>query len=173
MSNFPSVKGGPGIIVRQGPNGITIRAIKPRRSAGAAVPRAPFEFIRAVNDSGWKATINPGTINGLTPVVGDVEGSGGTALSLTNPVPLTTGEPYICLGIKTDLETREISRLTIQTREDVDPIVDTGARTRIAFVILMELTEGVSPESWTLLSQVATTHLKYFTAGSSDIVWRA
>ena len=132
----------------------------------------PFELIRLYDSSGWKAIVAPGTFNGSTPVVGDVEGSGGTALSLTNPVPLTTGQPYICIGVKTNLETRVITRLTIQTREDTDPIVDTGARTRIAFIPLITLTESVDPVGWSLEAQIATTNLLYFTAGNSDFTWR-
>jgi hypothetical protein len=132
----------------------------------------PFELIRIYDDSGFKAIVAPGTLNGSTPVVGDVEGSGGTALSLTNPVPLNTGEPYICIGVKTNLETRVITRLTVQTREDLDPIVDTGARTRIAFIPIIILTESIDPAGWTLLSQETTTNLLYFTAGNSDFSWR-
>jgi hypothetical protein len=132
----------------------------------------PFELIRIYDDGGFKAIVAPGTFNGSTPVVGDVEGSGRTALSLTNPVPLNTGKPYVCIGVKTNLETRIITRLTVQTREDIVPIVDTGARTRIAFIPIFILTESVDPAGWSLSSQVATTHLLYFTAGNSDFTWR-
>ena len=132
----------------------------------------PFELIRLYDDSGWKAIVAPGTFNGSTPVVGDVEGTGGDPLSLTNPVPLTTGEPYVCIGVKTNLETRVITRLTVQTREDIEPIVDTGARTRIAFIPIFTLTESVDPVGWSLETQIASTHLLYFTAGNSDFTWR-
>jgi hypothetical protein len=55
---------------------------------------------------------------------------------------------------------------------DLTPVVDTGARTRIAYIPIAELTEASGPV-WTLDIQIATTHLHYFTAGSADIIWRA
>lgn len=156
--------------VTQTPDGLDIFV----KGGGVSSSEAkPFFVSRPYNSSGWKVNVRIGTLNGGTPVVGDVEGSGGSAMTASTVLTLNTGEPYICLGVKTDLETRAISRLTLQTREDIAAIVDTGARTRIAFIVLAELTEVVTPaESWSKLTQSVTTNLNYFTAGNSDFPWR-
>lgn len=165
----------PGTRTTSGPLGTTVRsAPRPGLIASTATAtRHPFQIYGPYLDgSDWKIGITPGTLNGLTPVVGDVSGSGGSTLTSASRLTLATGEPYVVLGVLTDLETREITRLTVQTVEDTTPTTDTGARTRTTYIPLAELLEDTGP-TWSLLTQIATTHLKYFTAGSADFTWRA
>jgi len=166
----------PGMLTSYGPGGslITTNPIS-RKSAGGSSETQPFEIFGPYLDgSDWKIGVEPGTVDGTTPVVGAVTGSGGSTLDSTSRITLATGENMVVVGIKTDLETREVLRLTIEVLEDSEltPVVDTGARTRIAYIPIAELNEASGP-IWTLASQTVTTHLRYFTAGSADIIWRA
>jgi hypothetical protein len=157
------ISGGPGVIVNRTGNGSTISVYqKPEPRTIAA--RHPFQLIGPYLDgSDWKVGVYPGTLNGLTPVVGDITGTGGTSLTAT-PRPritLATGENIVVLAIKVDLETHAILRSTIEVREDSDltPITDTGARTRITFEPLAELAE--SGGTWSKLIQARNTNLTY------------
>jgi hypothetical protein len=136
----------------------------------------PFQIYGPYKDgSDWKIGIYPGTVNGITPVVGAVTGSGGTTLTAASRITLATGEDMVVLGVKTNLETRAITRLTVEVLEDsaLDPVVDTGARTRIAYIPIALLTEVVTPStSWSLTNQIAETNLNYATFGTSDFTWR-
>lgn len=136
--------------------------------------RHPFYVTRPYLHAGaWKVSIQPGSLNAIIPVVGDVTSTGGSLLTTSTRLTLTTGEPYIALGVKTNLETRAITRLTIQTVEDLISTTDIEDRIRIAYIPIALLTEIPSPPSWTKAIQIATTNLSYFTAGSTDLVWRA
>jgi len=134
----------------------------------------PFQIYGPYLDgSDWKIGIYPGTVNGITPVVGTATGSGGSALTASSRLTLATGDDNVVLGIKTNLETREITRLTVETIDDMTPVVDTGARTRIAYIPIALLAEVVTPStSWSLANQIATTNLNYATFGTADFTWR-
>ena len=157
----------PGTLTASGPLGTTVKAIsRPAlRAPTAPISRDPFQVIGPYLDgTDWKIRIHPGTLNGLTPVVGDITGSGGTSLTAT-PAPtitLATGENMVVLAIKVDLETHEILRRTVETREDSElaPITDTGARTRITFAPLAELAES-GGGTWSKLIQSRNTNLTY------------
>ncbi len=170
------VRPAPGMLTSVGPGGTTSRPNKIYQGASSGVYEIhPFKIVGPYQHEGaWKIGVEPGTVDGTTPLVGTVTGTGGSTLTSESRITLATGQNMVVVGIKTDLETRLVTRLTIETLEDSEmtPVVNTGARTRIAYIPIAELTEATGPV-WSLATQIATTHLHYFTAGSADIVWRA
>jgi len=150
------------------PQGIQIRP-RPQRPAFSSLSSSlaahPFKVSLFKDGTTWKARVKTGTVNGTIPVVGLITTSGGTSLD-TIPAPaitLTSTNNLIVLGIKVDLETDAILRLTVENREDsdVDPIEDLEARTRIFFETIAVLTYTPTPEAWAVTTQVRKNHLTY------------
>lgn len=163
-----------GMLTSSLPGGSSVRPNSAYNKPVTAFNGHPFLLIGPYKDGdAWKLGFYPGTLSGLTPVVGLVTGTGGDALTIESRLTLTTGSVNVVLGVKTNLETRAITRLTIETIEDPSPIVDTEARTRIAYIPIATLMEEEEGPIWSKTAQIATTNLNYFTAGTSDITWRA
>ena len=164
----------PGTRTTTGPLGTTRSPVRtPGLQPASSTARHPFQLFGPYLDgTDWKIGIFPGTLNGILPVDGLVTSTGGSPLTSATRLTLTTGAINVVLGVKTDLETRAILRLTVETIEDTTPVVDTGARTRIAYIPIALLDEP-TPGVFRRLSQIATSHVSYFTAGTSDLVWRA
>ena len=155
---------GPGLLSRVTSQGTVLSVASGSRSVRAPVIY-PFQVSIRKDGSDWKAKVRVGTVNGTIPVAGNVETSGGTSIDAT-PAPeitLTSTNNLIVLGIKVDLETDTITRLTVENREDsdVDPIEDLGARTRIFFETIAVLAYTPTPEAWAISSQVRRNNLSY------------
>ena len=172
------ILGGPGTSSLSTPWGATITPTRGRVGVSASTLATTFPFRVTVTKVSevWVAQVSPGTVNGLTPVVGILEASGGDPMT-TTPRPtieLVDGESnYIAIGIKTDLETRDILRLTVESRETLTAVVDTEARLRYAYIPIATLasTTVESVITWRKTSQIRSSHLSYFTAGNADFVW--
>lgn len=162
----------PGMLTSSLPGGSSVRTNAAYNKPNNSFNAHPFLLIGPYKEGDdWKIGFYPGTLSGITPVVGEVTGTGGDTLDIDSRLTLVTGAIYVVLGVKTDLETRTILRLTIETIEDTTPVVDTDEHTRIAYIPIATLLEEGTV--WTKAVQTATTNLNYFTAGTSDITWRA